>query len=615
MVGTYQPTGYVSNPAQPQIPQQAYSYAQQNLQRVANQMPVAITNFINSRRPSQMLVNSAYAIYQQNLQNGQLGVFLNGYSDRPITDADAYNLADNFWAQCTNSVQQNVEASKRYAGYQQMNQQVVYPGMVPQQPQMVFPNQPFGSINMGMPVQNYANPTSAPAPIDPNSTSIYTRHEKRRQETLRNASPTQTLASNFNQATYTQPAPVAKQPKVNTAPKPKYTWVVSGRVDEQTKDTLDSIDEELHRSFEYEEPEIVELRKFNQSTGEGEIVDSANSVELDLKYSVDSVIHGVNDAFGGYKDKFLKFKEFAHIVNANFNEVIYMNFETCKKHFDNVMEVVNEYDKRNIEAIVPGTGTIFNFDGYMNYVQDVLKKLKEQGGTFGYKICDKIVTEFNRAASVLVYNVAQDGQILKLTAEDIDDLGSLCVPHERLDQAYRKYWPNKHEWYDALVACLEASLFAIFRKNEQCYLDPISNMTEIATCCKTGVKVDGGSLRKIYAAMTNIDDNASDIAFDAFNTVFVYTIRRKIMYHNFELEFEYKDEFSDKLNVISENKSYKHIAYYLLTHNATRVSVTDARVRKSPVLLVKHNEEIDMLMPKVCGVSYDGNVVTRKTVV
>lgn len=614
MVGTYQPTGYVSNPAQPQIPQ-AYSYAQQNLQRVVNQMQAVITNFINARHPNQMLVNSAYAIYQQSMQNGQLGIFLNGYSDRPITDAEAYNLADNFWAQCTNNVQQNVvENSRRYAGYQQMNPQAVYPGMIPQQP-MIMPNQPFGGISMGMPVQNYANPTSAPASIDPNATTIYTRHEKRRQETLKNAAPTQTYASSFNQTTYTQPAPVAKQPQVNTAPKPKYNLVLSDPVDEETKEVLDSIKEELNRSFDYKDPKIVNLRRFNQSTGETEKVDSANSVELSLKYSVDSVTHAINDAFGGYKDKFLKFKEFAHIVNANFNEVIYMNFETCKKHFDNVMEVVNEYDKRNIEQDIIGTGTVFNFDGYMNYVQDVLKKLKEQGGTFGYKICDKIVTEFNRAASVLIYNVAQDGAITKLTADDIDDLGSLCVQYEKLDQAYRKYWPNKHEWYDALIACLEASLFAIFRRNDQCYLDPISDMTEIATCCKTGVKVDGGSLRKIYAAITNIDENASDIAFDAFNTVFVYTIRRKIMYHNFELKFEYKDEFNDKLNVIQENKSYRHIIYCLLTHDKTKVSTIDARVRKTPVLLVKHNEENDMLLPKVCGVSYDDKVVTRKTVV
>ena len=523
-----------------------------------------------------------------------------------------------------------------YAGYPQPNRQNDILFRNAQEYGRMVANG-FGQVNNGYGVQA----------VNPNEMSVYTRHELRAQQARQNANATPTYATPKVTPTFTQPAPRAATPQYpkadNVVQYPNaskrmpersnattYRMDLKVETDSRMAEAFEAVMDELKEYLELEVPKKAILARVNEATKRGEIIGMASSVEVNVKRPVLNLEQAVREVIhDNEKEFFTPGNSFATIINANCMNVLDLPFTTAQRHFDAVMKVVEEGYAEHRVSVDPAEYGIsvgseehdcINFDGYVDYAREVLMAFKEQGGYFTKFIGDKIIEEFNRAALVTLSSVnPQTKMVTKLQVDDLDELGGLCVQYEELDPQYRQVWTSRDRWYDAFAACLDASLFAVFRRGEKCYLNPglPDDMYEIATCPILGLKTNKIPLKKAYSSFDAQTDLTKKEIGKTLSSVFVYTLRRTIVYHNLELKYAVKERsiMDDRLNeIIGEPEIAPNTAILVKLISINNYDEKRFHRWRRPVLLVKHGMTRDYAVPRMCGVNTGLTVLSQRTV-
>lgn len=556
---------------------------------------------------------------------------------QPMTQQPVYNQPVSVYTQ---PVQQPV--------YQQPVMQPVYN----QQPVYTQPvmqpvvQQPMSAYRQyAQPVQQVYS-QQIPQPVINGGTSVYRRH--RAGMVQNNAAPTPTIHTPKNPATYTsippqmpsQMPPLSQvqqsvrpqQQPQQVAPKPvqKDTGVdfaidVSKNSDYQR--VLDNVTDELKQYLTDEEPvQDVQLLQcvVTDPTGKDHTVDSASTATLNLKWPVNSVEQAVADAFDGMENLLVtgstNIKKFGHVVNAKVMESIRMPYERAKAHFDSVMKVVNDYDNRDIEVNITSDEnevlqTVVNPIEYYKYVSDVLTAIKRCGGPFLTHMEKKIVHEFNQAAQVfLATEVKVNGMYItaKFRIESFDEFGDIL--RNRITGAaddVSRFWPDDYTFLDSIRAALNASLFAIFRKGENCYMD-IEKGEDVSTVymsAKVGLKSFGQPTRYGFATFSEQPECVTKDMLNKVKNVFVYTIARSILVHNFDVEpmVPYTDDYDFTLKNYKPSTATKLLGRML-------VNLDDDSASRRSLLAVKYNQPELWNTPTLFGVGYNKRLLSKRII-
>lgn len=517
---------------------------------------------------------------------------------------------------------------------QPMYTQPVYSQPVMQQPMMQSPMNAYRQY--AQPVQQMYS-QQVPQPVINGGTSVYRRHKAGMVQN--NAAPTPTIHTPKNPATYTSMPPLSQvqqsvqpqQQPQQVAPKPApkkdigvdFAIDVSKNSDYQR--VLDNVTDELKQYLTDEEPvQDVQLLQcvVTDPTGKEHTVDSASTATLNLKWPVNSVEQAVADAFDGMENLLAtgsaNVKKFGHVVNAKVMESIRMPYERAKAHFDSVMKVVNDYDKRDIEVnITSDEGevlqTVVNPIEYYKYVSDVLTAIKRCGGPFLTHMEKKIVHEFNQAAQVfLSTEVKINGMVVtaKFRIGSIDEFGDIL--RNRITEAaddVSRFWPDDYSLLDSIRATLDASLFAIFRRGEDCYMD-IEKGEDVSTVymsAKVGLKSFGQPTRYGFATFSEQPDFMTKDMLTKVKNVFVYTIARSILVHNFDVEptVPYTDDYDFTLKDYKPSTATKLLGRMLVNLDGDNAS------RRS-LLAVKYNQPELWSTPTMFGVSYNMKLLSKR---
>ena len=517
---------------------------------------------------------------------------------------------------------------------QPMYTQPVYNQPVYQQPMMQSPMNAYRQY--AQPVQQMYS-QQIPQPVINGGTSVYRRHKAGMMQN--NAAPTPTIHTPKNPATYTSMPPLSQvqqsvqpqpQPQqVAPKPAPKKDTGVDFAID-VTKNSdyqrvLDNVTEEIKQYLTDEEPvQDVQLLQcvVTDPTGKDHVVDSVSTATLNLKWPVNSVEQAVADAFDGMENLLAtgsaNVKKFGHVVNAKVMESIRMPYERAKGHFDSVMKVVNDYDKRNIEVnITSDEGkvlqTVVNPIEYYKYVSDVLTAIKRCGGPFLTHMEKKIVHEFNQAAQVfLATEVKINGMFVtaKFHIDSIDEFGDIL--RNRITEAaddVSRFWPDDYTLLDSIRATLDASLFAIFRRGEDCYMD-IEKGEDVSTVymsAKVGLKSFGQPTRYGFATFSEQPDFMTKDMLTKVKNVFVYTIARSILVHNFDVEptVPYTDDYDFTLKDYKPSTATKLLGRML-------VNLDDDNASRRSLLAVKYNQPELWSTPTMFGVGYDRKLLSKR---
>ena len=526
------------------------------------------------------------------------------------------------------------------------NQQPVYTQPMMQPAVQPVVQQPMSAYRQyAQPVQQVYS-QQVPQPVINGGTSVYRRHKACMVQN--NAAPTPTIHTPKNPATYTsmpQPMPaqmpplsqvqqsVQPQQPQQVAPKPvqkqdtgvDFAIDIAKNYDYQR--ILDNVTEEIKQYLTDEEPvQDVQLLKcvVTDPTGKDHTVDSASTATLNLKWPVNSVEQAVADAFDGMENLLAtgstNVKKFGHVVNAKVMESIRMPYERAKEHFDSVMKVVNDYDKRNIEVGLTSDEdevlqTIVNPIEYYKYVSDVLTAIKRCGGPFLTHMEKKIVHEFNQAAQVfLATEVKVNGMYItaKFRIESFDEFGDIL--RNRITGAaddVSRFWPDDYTFLDSIRATLNASLFAIFRKGENCYMD-IEKGEDVSTVymsAKVGLKSFGQPTRYGFATFSEQPDFMTKDMLSKVKNVFVYTIARSILVHNFDVEPEvpYTDDYDFTLKNYKPSTATKLLGRML-------VNLDEDSASRRSLLAVKYNQPEMWRTPTLFGVGYNKRLLSKRIV-
>lgn len=528
-------------------------------------------------------------------------------------------------------------------GQPMIQQPVVQPTMYGQ-PVSVY-GQPVQPI-----VQNPMNPYRqyAQVPVQPvysqqipqsvnnGGTSVYRRHKQGMMQN--NAAPTPTIHTPKNPATYTSMPPLSQvqqtvqpQPQPQVAPKPApkkdegvdFSINVNKNYDYQR--ILDNVTDELKQYLTDEEPvQDVQLLQcvVTDPTGKDYTVDSVSTATLNLKWPVNSVEQAVADAFDGMENLLAtgstNVKKFGHVVNAKVMESIRMPYERAKEHFDSVMKVVNDYDKRKIDInITSDEGevlqTVVNPIEYYKYVSDVLTAIKRCGGPFLTHMEKKIVHEFNQAAQVFLTTEAKVNgcyMTAKFHIDSLDEFGDIL--RNRITEAaddVSRFWQDDYSLLDSIRATLDASLFAIFRRGEVCYMD-IEKGEDVSTVymsAKVGLKSFGQPTRYGFATFSEQPDFVTSDMLKKVKNVFVYTIARSILVHNFDVDPEvpYTDDYDFTLKTYKPSTATKMLGRML-------VNIDEDNASRRSLLAVKYNQPELWSTPAMFGVSYNMKLLSKR---
>ena len=655
----YQTTGFINQPAyaQPAYTQQQQtaqqprmSFADMNLRAI-----YSACTLVYQKKQAQgyqpAVLQAAANLFQQNYMNGVIAQQVaSTYTNRQLSAQEAEAIADRFFSMYINQVIGQSQGMQSLGGYtnpqqmysQPMYQQPVYNQPVYQQPMMQSPMNAYRQY--AQPVQQMYS-QQIPQPVINGGTSVYRRHKAGMVQN--NAAPTPTIHTPKNPATYTsmpQPMPAQMPPlsqvqqsvqpqpqpqQVAPKPAPKKDTGVDFAIDVSKNDdyqrVLDNVTDELKQYLTEEEPvQDVQLLQcvVTDPTGKEHTVDSASTATLNLKWPVNSVEQAVADAFDGMENLLAtgsaNVKKFGHVVNAKVMESIRMPYERAKAHFDSVMKVVNDYDNRDIEVnITSDEGevlqTVVNPIEYYKYVSDVLTAIKRCGGPFLTHMEKKIVHEFNQAAQVfLATEVKVNGMVVaaKFRINSIDEFGDIL--RNRITEAaddYSRFWPDDYTLLDSIRATLDASLFAIFRRGEDCYMD-IEKGEDVSTVymsAKVGLKSFGQPTRYGFATFSEQPDFMTKDMLTKVKNVFVYTIARSILVHNFDVEptVPYTDDYDFTLKTYKPSTATKLLGRMLVNLDGDNAS------RRS-LLAVKYNQPELWSTPTMFGVGYDKKLLSKR---
>lgn len=546
--------------------------------------------------------------------------------------------------------------------YQQPMQQQVYgQQMMPQQPmqQPMYNQQPMQNPMMQQmynqqlmqqqvlqqqmnPYKQYAQPVQqmysqqVPQSVNNGSSSIYRRHKEGMMQN--NAAPTPTIHTPQNPATYTSMPPLSQvqqsaqpQQPQQVAPKPTpkqdvgvdFALDITKNYDYQR--VLDNINDEIKQYLTDEEPvQDVQLIQcvVSDPTGKDHVVDSASTATLNLKWPVNSVEQAVADAFDGMENLLstgsANIKKFGHVVNAKVMESIRMPYERAKEHFDSVMKVVNDYDNRDIEVgLTSDEGevlqTVVNPIEYYKYVSDVLTAIKRCGGPFLTHMEKKIVHEFNQAAQVFLTTEAKvSGMVVtaKFHIDSFDEFGDIL--RNRITEAaddVSRFWADDYTLLESIRAALDASLFAIFRRGEDCYMD-IEKGEDVSTIymsAKVGLKSFGHPTRYGFATFNEQPEFVTSDMLKKVKSVFVYTIARSILVHNFDIDptVPYTDDYDFTLKTYKPSTVTKMLGGML-------VNIDGDNVFRRSLLAVKYNQPELWGTPTMFGVGYSKKLLSKR---
>lgn len=509
--------------------------------------------------------------------------------------------------------------------YQQPVQPIVQNPMNPYRQYAQVPVQPVYSQQIPQSVNN-------------GGSSVYRRHKQGMMQN--NAAPTPTIHTPKNPATYTSMPPLSQvqqsvqpmpqsQPQVAPKPAPKkdegvdFSINVNKNYDYQR--ILDNVTDELKQYLTDEEPvQDVQLLQcvVTDPTGKDYTVDSVSTATLNLKWPVNSVEQAVADAFDGMENLLAtgstNVKKFGHVVNAKVMESIRMPYERAKEHFDSVMKVVNDYDKRKIDInITSDEGevlqTVVNPIEYYKYVSDVLTAIKRCGGPFLTHMEKKIVHEFNQAAQVFLTTEAKVNgcyMTAKFHIDSLDEFGDIL--RNRITEAaddVSRFWPDDYSLLDSIRATLDASLFAIFRRGEVCYMD-IEKGEDVSTVymsAKVGLKSFGQPTRYGFATFSEQPDFVTSDMLKKVKNVFVYTIARSILVHNFDVDpvVPYTDDYDFTLKTYKPSTATKMLGRML-------VNIDEDNASRRSLLAVKYNQPELWSTPAMFGVSYNMKLLSKR---
>lgn len=507
--------------------------------------------------------------------------------------------------------------------YQQPVQPIVQNPMNPYRQYAQVPVQPVYSQQIPQSVNN-------------GGSSVYRRHKQGMMQN--NAAPTPTIHTPKNPATYTSMPPLSQvqqsvqpmpQPQVAPKPAPKkdegvdFSINVNKNYDYQR--ILDNVTDELKQYLTDEEPvQDVQLLQcvVTDPTGKDYTVDSVSTATLNLKWPVNSVEQAVADAFDGMENLLAtgstNVKKFGHVVNAKVMESIRMPYERAKEHFDSVMKVVNDYDKRKIDInITSDEGevlqTVVNPIEYYKYVSDVLTAIKRCGGPFLTHMEKKIVHEFNQAAQVFLTTEAKVNgcyMTAKFHIDSLDEFGDIL--RNRITEAaddVSRFWQDDYSLLDSIRATLDASLFAIFRRGEVCYMD-IEKGEDVSTVymsAKVGLKSFGQPTRYGFATFSEQPDFVTSDMLKKVKNVFVYTIARSILVHNFDVDpvVPYTDDYDFTLKTYKPSTATKMLGRML-------VNIDDDNASRRSLLAVKYNQPELWSTPAMFGVSYNMKLLSKR---
>lgn len=604
------------------------------------------------------------------------------YASRQLQPAEAEAIADRFFSLYVNQVISQSQGMQSLGGYtnphqmysqpmygqpqpvyqqQPMIQQPVYQQPVVPQPVQPMYGQPvyqqpvvqptmYGQPVYGQPVQpivqnpmnpyrQYGQPVYSqqiPQSVNNGGSSVYRRHKQGMMQN--NAAPTPTIHTPKNPATYTSMPPLSQvqqsvqpmpQPQVAPKPAPKkdegvdFSINVNKNYDYQR--ILDNVTDELKQYLTDEEPvQDVQLLQcvVTDPTGKDYTVDSVSTATLNLKWPVNSVEQAVADAFDGMENLLAtgstNVKKFGHVVNAKVMESIRMPYERAKEHFDSVMKVVNDYDKRKIDInITSDEGevlqTVVNPIEYYKYVSDVLTAIKRCGGPFLTHMEKKIVHEFNQAAQVFLTTEAKVNgcyMTAKFHIDSLDEFGDIL--RNRITEAaddVSRFWPDDYSLLDSIRATLDASLFAIFRRGEVCYMD-IEKGEDVSTVymsAKVGLKSFGQPTRYGFATFSEQPDFVTSDMLKKVKNVFVYTIARSILVHNFDVDpvVPYTDDYDFTLKTYKPSTATKMLGRML-------VNIDDDNASRRSLLAVKYNQPELWSTPAMFGVSYNMKLLSKR---
>lgn len=507
-------------------------------------------------------------------------------------------------------------------------------GQVPVQPIVQNPMNPYRQYAQ-VPVQPVYS-QQIPQSVNNGGSSVYRRHKQGMMQN--NAAPTPTIHTPKNPATYTSMPPLSQvqqsvqpmpQPQVAPKPAPKkdegvdFSINVNKNYDYQR--ILDNVTDELKQYLTDEEPvQDVQLLQcvVTDPTGKDYTVDSVSTATLNLKWPVNSVEQAVADAFDGMENLLAtgstNVKKFGHVVNAKVMESIRMPYERAKEHFDSVMKVVNDYDKRKIDInITSDEGevlqTVVNPIEYYKYVSDVLTAIKRCGGPFLTHMEKKIVHEFNQAAQVFLTTEAKVNgcyMTAKFHIDSLDEFGDIL--RNRITEAaddVSRFWQDDYSLLDSIRATLDASLFAIFRRGEVCYMD-IEKGEDVSTVymsAKVGLKSFGQPTRYGFATFSEQPDFMTSDMLKKVKNVFVYTIARSILVHNFDVDpvVPYTDDYDFTLKTYKPSTATKMLGRML-------VNIDDDNASRRSLLAVKYNQPELWSTPAMFGVSYNMKLLSKR---
>lgn len=527
---------------------------------------------------------------------------------------------------------------------QQPMMQPVYNQQMMQQP--VMSQQMNQYRQCAQPVQQMYS-QQVPQNVNSGSSSVYRRHKEGMMQC--NAASTPTIHTPTNPATYTSMPPLSQvqQQSVQPQQQPMYQqpqqrpqqqvaikptkqdvgvdYAINVRQNRDMQRVLDNAKDETKQFLADEDPvQDVQLLEcvVTDPSGKDHTVDSVSTATLNLKWPVNSVEQAVADAFDGMDNLLVtgdtNVKKFGHVVNAKVMESIRMPYERAKQHFDSVMKVVNDYDNRDIEVgLTSEEGeilqTVVNPTEYYKYVSDVLTALKRCGGPFLTHMEKKIVHEFNQAAQVFLTTEAKvSGMFVtaKFHIDSIDEFGDIL--RNRITEAaddISRFWTDDYTLLDSIRATLDASLFAIFRRGEDCYMD-IEKGEDVSTVymsAKVGLKSYGQPTRYGFATFSEQPEHITSDMLKKVKNVFVYTIARSILVHNFDVDptVPYTDDYDFTLKTYKPSTASKMLGRML-------VNLDDDNASRRSLLAVKYNQPELWRTPTMFGVGYDMKLLSKR---